>query len=399
MGRKLLIDRKSLTALKVKQETNPGKYYDEHGLYLRVKASGAKSWVQKLHIQGKQRELGLGSVSLVSLSEAREAARENQKIARSGGDPIADKNHKISMPNFEQSIEIVHAIHSPGWRNAKHSSQFLTTLTQYVVPVFGYKKLSDINVRDILNALNSIWLEKPETAKRVKQRISLIMKWSIAQGFRIDDPTTNIEQLLPKVAKKVLHRKSLHYGQVSNCLKAIHGSNASEATKHAIELLILTATRSGEIRLARWDEFDFDDALWRIPAERMKTNEEHIIPLSGRAVQIVKQRRSGSESELVFPGSKSGKPISDMTMSKLIKKLGFDADMHGFRTSFRVWVQEQTDTPFEVAEKSLAHKVSNKVTAAYARSDLLDKRRKLMQDWSDYLDNDSGSITKLRDLI
>ena len=163
------------------------------------------------------------------------------------------------MPNFEQSIEIVHAIHSQGWRNAKHSSQFLTTLTQYVVPVFGYKKLSDINVRDILNALNSIWLEKPETAKRVKQRISLIMKWSIAQGFRTDDPTTNIEQLLPKVAKKVLHRKSLPYDQVSNCLKAIHGSNAAEATKHAIELLILTATRSGEIRLARWDEFDFDD--------------------------------------------------------------------------------------------------------------------------------------------
>lgn len=398
MGRKLQSERKLLTAAKVKQTTEPGKYYDENGLFLRIKATGAKAWVQKLVIDGKQRELGLGSAALVTLAEAREMARNYRKAAREGRDPIAERKRNNNVPTFSEAVDQVYKLREPSWRNKKHATQFRSTLEQYVSPVCGRKKICEVTSQDVMNALMPIWLTKAETARRVKQRIGVVMKWAIAQGYRLDDPSNAIEQALPKAARAVKQRKSIHYDKVAECLSAVQGSHAGASTKLALEFLILTAARSGEVRLATWPEINLKRRLWTIPAERMKGKAEHIVPLSDRAVEILKHAQALSEGELVFPGAKAGRPMSDMTMSKLIKELGFDADVHGFRTSFRVWVQERTSASFEVAEKALAHKTKNKVVAAYARSDLMEKRRHLMQQWADHLAQVGGQIIDIRGL-
>lgn len=395
MGRKLQAERKLLTAAKVKQATEPGKYYDENGLYLRIKATGAKAWGQKIVIDGKQRELGLGSAALVTLAEAREMARTYRKAAREGRDPIAERKRSDAVPSFSEAVQRVYALREPSWRNKKHAAQFRSTLVKYVCQVFGQKKVSEINSQDVMTALMPIWLDKAETAKRVKQRIGVVMKWAIAQGYRQDDPSSAIEQALPKADRVVKQRKSIHYDEVADCLAAVQRSQAGASTKLAVEFLMLTAARSGEVRLATWSEIDLEQGVWTVPAERMKGNSEHIVPLSGRAVSILKAARALGKGDLVFPGSKVGRPMSDMTMSKLIKELGFDADVHGFRTSFRVWVQERTNASFEVAEKALAHKTKNKVVAAYARSDLMEKRRQLMQRWADHLAQASSKVIKI----
>lgn len=394
MGRKLQTERKPLTAAKVKQAAEPGKYYDENGLYLRVKETGAKTWAQKIVIDGRQRELGLGSAALVTLAEARELARTYRKVARAGGDPIAERKRAGAVPTFQEAIQRVYALHEPSWRNKKHAAQFRSTLEQYAAPVFGQKKVNDVTSQDVMNALMPIWLDKAETAKRVKQRIGVVIKWAIAQGYRQDDPSNAIEQALPKAARVVKQRKSIPYDEVASCLSAVQASQASASTKLALELLILTAARSGEVRLATWQEIDLGRGLWTIPAERMKGKAEHVVPLSSRAVDVLTAARALGEGDLVFPGAKAGRPMSDMTMSKLIKELGFDADVHGFRTSFRVWVQERTNASFEVAEKALAHKTKNKVVAAYARSDLMEKRQQLMQRWADHLAQAGGNVVK-----
>jgi integrase len=224
------------------------------------------------------------------------------------------------------------------------------------------------------------------------------MKWAIAQGWRQDNPAENISQALPKQTQAAKHRKSLPYSEVKNCIDTIKASNSGLSIKQVLEFLILTAARSGEARLATWDEFDLGEqsdairancanhAVWTIPAERMKMGREHRVPLSSRAVEILKEAKATTGSDgFVFAGTKEGKPLSDMTASKLIKSLGFDVDVHGFRTSFRTWVQEQTNAPREVAEAALAHAIKDKSEAAYARSDLFEKRRELMDDWSDYI--------------
>lgn len=395
MGRKPQAERRLLTAARVKQATEPGKYYDENGLYLRIKPTGAKTWVQKIVIDGRQRELGLGSVALVSLAEARELARTNRKAAREGRDPIAERKRTEAIPTFNEAVQRVYALHEPSWRNKKHAAQFLSTLEQYVSPVCGHKKVSDVNSQDVMTALLPIWTTKVETARRVKQRIGVVMKWAIAQGFRQDDPSTAIEQAMPKAKQTVTPRKSIHYDAVTDFLNAVRGSRAAAATKLALEFLVLTAARSGEVRLATWQEVEFERRLWTIPAERMKGNAEHVVPLSDRAIEVLTEARELGSESLVFPGTKPGRPMSDMTMSKLVKELGFDADVHGFRTSFRVWVQERTNTPFEVAEKALAHKTKNKVVAAYARSDLMDKRQKLMQRWADHLAQTGATVVEI----
>jgi integrase len=395
MGRKRRADRVELTPAKVKQTTTPGKYYDENGLFLRVKATGAKAWVQKIVIHGKQRELGLGSASLVTLTEARNMARDYRKAAREGRDPIAERKRDIAVPTFQEAIQKVFDLHEPSWRNKKHAAQFRSTLEQYASPFWGSKKISDVTSQDVMQALMPIWLNKAETARRVKQRIGVVMKWAIAQGYRPDDPSNAIEQALPKASRTVKHRKSIHYDEVASCLSVVQASQANASTKMAIELLILTATRSGEVRLATWPEIDLARGIWTIPAERMKGKVEHIVPLSTRAVEVLTAARGLGKGDLVFPGAKAGRPMSDMTISKLIKELGFNADVHGFRTSFRVWAQERTNASFEVSEKALAHKTKNKVVAAYARSDLLEKRRKLMQQWADHLAQVGGKVIKI----
>ena len=376
---------KALSAAFVRTVTDPGKYTDGHGLILKVDPSGAKRWIQRIVIRGKRSEIGLGSASLVSLAEAREQALENRKLARSGGDPLQAKREAKALPTFEDAARKVHKIHEPTWRNKKHAAQFISTLETYTFPRMGRLKVSEVTTADVLAVLQPIWLEKPETAKRVRQRIGTVMKWAVANGWRQDNPAEAISQALPKQKEPVKHRKSLPYNDVSRCLVAVRGSKAMDATKLALELTILTACRSGEIRLAEWSEIDLAKAEWAIPAQRMKAGKEHRIPLSGRAVEVLKLAKvSGNKSDLVFP-STTGKPLSDMTLSKLVKGLGYDVDVHGFRTSFKTWCQERTNTPREVSEAALAHTIQNKAEAAYARSDLFEKRRELMEHWADFL--------------
>lgn len=390
----MLAKRSGLCAAKVKAAKLPGKYYDRHGLFLRVESQTSKRWVQRITIHGKQREIGLGSASLVSLTGAREAAIENRKLARAGGDPLAAKRNTVLPPAFNDAVQMVIELYQPTWTNEKHAAQFRNTLATYAGPIIGAKRVSDVTTADVLRVLTPIWTSKAETARRVKQRIGTVMKWAIAQGYRSDDPSAALTQALPKQGQKVQHRKSLPYDDVAACISTIRASEAMLSTKLALEFLILTAARSGEVRGATWDEIDLERHIWTIPAGRMKAKIEHVVPLAGRAVAILEEAKQLGGAGLVFPGMKEAKPMSDMTMSKLVKELGFASDVHGFRTSFRVWVQEKTNTPFEVAEKALAHKTSNKVVAAYARSDLFEKRRALMEAWARFLGADSAKIVK-----
>lgn len=374
-----------LSSVAVRSLRTAGKYYDQHGLFLRIEPSGSRRWVQRLNIEGRQREMGLGSADLITLAEARSVALDNKKLVKQGGDPFAAKKEKKVIPTFSKAVDEVIALYAPTWSNAKHAAQFRSTLATYAMPRLGARLVNDIGSADILAVIQPIWAEKSETAKRLKQRIGTVMKWAIAQGYRSDDPTLALNQILPKITKKPKHRASLPYTELAECLEVIRNSDAMPTTKLAIEFLVLTATRSGEVRFADWSEINLDKRTWTIPAERMKMKEEHVIPLSDRALQILEEAKKHGESGLIFQGMRTGRPMSDMTMSKLVKELGFPVDIHGFRTSFRTWVQEQTNTPFEVAERALAHRTSNKVVAAYARSDLLEKRRELMAQWGSYL--------------
>jgi integrase len=387
---------KALSAAFVRTAIEPGKYNDGHGLFLKVDESGAKRWIQRIVIRGKRTEMGLGSTSLVSLAEAREQALENRKLARQGGDPLQAKREAQAVLTFEEAVRKVHEIHTPTWRNAKHAAQFLSTLETYTFPRMGRLKVTDITTADVLAVLQPIWTEKPETARRVRQRIGTVMKWAVANGWRQDNPAEAIAQALPKQTKLQVHRKSLPYGEVAECIRVIQGSNAGGFTKLALELLILTASRSGEVRLADWSEFDLENATWTRPAERMKSKKEHRVPLSGRAVEILlRAKELGTGKGLAFPGTVIGKPLSDMTLSKLVKELGYDVHVHGFRTSFKTWAQEQTNSPRDVSEAALAHVVKDKAEAAYARSDFFEKRRKLMERWSIWCELSQNNILRV----
>ncbi len=398
---------KTLTAQFVKTARDPGKYFDGHGLFLRVQPNGQRQWVQRIVVRGKRCELGLGNPSLVSLAEAREAALINRKLARAGGDPMQARREAEAMLTFEEAARKVHALHLPTWRNPKHAAQFLTTLETYTFPRMGKLRVADVTTGDVLAVLSPIWTDKPETAARVRQRIGMVMKWAVAQGWRQDNPAESIAQALPKRDRSLIeHRKALTYAQVSECLAAVQVSKAGLATKLALEFLVLTATRSGETRGATWAEIDMGNpagpgrpatpAVWTIPAARMKAKREHRVPLSPRAVDILRQARAlGDGTGLVFSGTVKGKPLSDMTLSKLVKELGFDADIHGFRTSFRTWAQEKTNYPREVAEAALAHSIKDKAEAAYARSDVFEKRRKMMDAWASYIASGKAEVIKL----
>jgi integrase len=388
---------KALTAQFVKTVKEPGKYFDGHGLFLRVQPNGARQWVQRITIRGKRCELGLGNPSLVSLTEARERALANRKVAVSGGDPMRARREAEAVLTFEEAARKVHALHLPTWRNAKHGAQFISTLETYAFPKIGKSRVSDVTTADVLAVLSPIWTQKPETASRVRQRIGTVMKWAVAQGWRQDNPAQSIAQALPKRDKsKIEHRKSLPYAEVAECIATVQASGAGISTKLALEFLILTATRSGETRGALWSEIDWGtpatsatsatSATWSIPASRIKAKRDHRIPLSARAVAILREAEKLCDGKgLVFPGTKKGKPLSDATLRKLVNELGFEVDVHGFRTSFRTWAQEKTNYPREVAEAAIAHVIKDKAEAAYARSDVFDKRRKMMEAWANFL--------------
>ncbi|SEH96704.1 tyrosine-type recombinase/integrase [Paracoccus alkenifer] len=386
-----------LTATGIRNLSTPGKYGDGNGLFLVVAASGAKRWVQRITIRGKRCDLGLGPLSSVSLAEARELAARNRKEALAGGDPLRDKREAAAVMTFEEAAREVHRLHLPTWRNVKHGKDFITSLEMYAFPRIGHIRVSDVTAADVLGVLTPIWTVKHETARRVRQRIGTVLKWAVAKGWRQDNPADAITTALPKVPKVQAHRVALPYDKVADFLTALRGCGAMPQTRWAIEFLILTAMRSLEVRDATWDEIDLDAATWTIPADRMKMKRPHRVPLSPRAVAILKEARAlfGGTGRL-FPGMKKGRPLSDVTLSKTVKGLGFPVDIHGFRTSFRTWAQEKTGFPREVAEASLAHLVGSEVERAYSRSDLFDKRRRLMNAWAAYVTNEStGKVVRI----
>jgi len=371
---------RALTAASVLAEERPGKHHDGGGLglYLRVEPNGARFWVQRITIRGKRRELGLGSPPTVTLAKARDKATDNKRVAIGGGDPLQAKRLAAAVLTFEEAAIKVHAMHAPTWRNEKHAQDFINSLKVYAFPKLVRRKVADISSADVLAVLTPIWLEKAETARRVRQRIGTVLKWAVAQGWRTDNPAEDIGQALPKQGAKVqTHRVALRCPEVAGCIDTIKASGAMAATKLALEFLILTASRSGEVGGARWDEIDFGTAdrtdrtpgaaTWEIPAVRMKTKRPHRVPLCTRAVAILREAEALRDgSGLLFP-SLRGKALSDMALSKLVKEQGFGADVHGFRTSFRTWAQEQTNFPREVAEATLAHASGDAVEAAYVK--------------------------------
>ena len=389
---------KRLSPAFVRKATKPGRYYDGNGLFLKVDPSGAKRWGQRLVIHGRQRTLGLGGCALVSLAEAREAALGNRKIARAGGDPLAQLRRTTNIPSVEAAAATVIELHRHGWRNEKHAAQWGATLRDYVFPRLGKRSVADISTADVMAALTPIWHEKAETARRVRQRISAIMIWAVAQGYRADNPAGDaIGAALPKHNGKTKHHhRALPHGEVAAAIEAVRGSNAGRSAKLAFEFLVLTAARSGEVRLATWDEIDTEAATWTVPASRMKAGREHRVPLSDRAVTILDEARAlHDESGLIFPGTRVGKPLSDMTLSKLMRDLGLDGVPHGFRSSFRDWAAECTNASREVMEAALAHTVRNTVEAAYSRTDLFERRRTLMDQWASYLDGTAGAVVPM----
>lgn len=387
------MDRKrQLTAAFVKRvrhsgkPSGPDKYFDQHGLVLRVIPSGGKQWIWRGTARGKRLELGLGGWPYVSLTEARQTAFEYRKLARSGGDPRSPRSGQ-RVPTFAEAAETVIKIHELGWKNGgKSADQWRASLRDYAIPTLGEVRVSDISTADIMEVLLPIWNEKRETARRVRQRVGAIMKWAVAQGFRPDNPAGEaLGAALPNNGTTRKHYRALPHAAVAGAIATVRASRGHWATVAAIEFVILTAARSGEVRKARWDELDLETATWTVPADRMKMKREHRVPLSGRAMQILAEAREMADgSGLIFP-SVRGRPLSDNTLSKLLREQRIRAVVHGFRSSFRDWCAECSNAPRDVFELALAHVNSDRVEAAYLRSDLYERRRALMQAWADYI--------------
>ena len=362
-----------------------GRHADGNGLYLYVQRTGTRSWIQRLVIRGRKHELGLGSVHLVSLAEAREQALAHRKLARSGGDPLSDKRRAQAVPTFAEAAAAVVEQKQAGWRSPRQAKEWLGSLERFAFPRIGPRPVSEVTSADALEILSPIWHTKAPTAKSVRQRIRAVLEWAVAMEYRTDNPCDRIGPVLGPQRDVVRHMRALPHRDVAGALEAVRSSKATTALKLAFEFLVLTAARSGEVRLATWDEIDTRGHVWTIPATRMKANRAHRVPLSERALEILAAARTLADGNpLVFP-NRWGNCIKDTFLSQMLKDLEIPAVPHGFRSSFRDWAAEETDHPREVIEAALAHVVRNQTEAAYARSDLFERRRRLMDDWAAYL--------------
>lgn len=381
-----------LTAAFVRSVTKPGRHSDGAGLYLNVTAAGAKSWVLLWKRNGRVREMGLGSatgvgrIGAVSLATARERADEARRLIASGGDPIAEKRRERTSTFGEAADALIASLES-GWRNDKHRSQWQMTMREYAAPL-RKRSVRDITTEDVLGVLKPIWLEKPETASRVRGRIEKVLDYARAKGMREgENPARwrgNLDHLLPKPSKLSRgHHAALAYADVPSFM----GKLAEEpgAGARALELTILTACRSGEVLGADWSEIDLDARLWTIPAARMKAGLEHVVPLSCRAVDLLRGLKPSAPGRYVFPGAKPGKPLSNMAMAMTLRRMKVDATPHGFRSSFRDWAGNETSFPREIAEEALAHTVGDATERAYRRKAAVERRRKLMEAWAMFL--------------
>ena len=380
-----------LSDLKVRNLKTPGRYPDGATLYLVVWPSGSKSWVQRLTIGGRRADLGLGGYPAMSLAQARRKAQDNRALAKSGGDPLAEKREAAvvaAMPTFEALARQHITEHRHAWRNSKHAAQWLSTLEAYAFPIIGAAKVNEITRRQVVDILSPIWHTKAETARRVRQRIRAVMDRAVAMEYVDYNPAGDaINGALTKMPRVRAHHRAAPYTELPAILHAIRESTASPSVKLAFELLALTACRSGEVRGITWAEVDLKTATWTIPAARMKAGKLHRVPLSRRASAVLSEARSLSEGEgIVFPAPRSGGIISDMAFTQMLRRLDLDFVPHGLRSTFRDWAAEQTDAPHAVMETALAHTVGNATEAAYARSDLFELRRGLMEKWGAYLE-------------
>ena len=387
-----------LSAKTVASKKHAGLYCDGGGLYLQVTPSGSKTWIFRYRspLTQKLRDMGLGPIHSVGPPEARQRAAAKRALIQSGLDPIEAREEETRRRaveaakaiSFSQCAAAYIESHKAGWRNAKHADQWTNTIKTYAEPVIGPLPVQDIDTRLVLKILEPIWVSKSETASRLRGRIESILDWAKARSYRSgENPARwkgHLSQLLPALSKKerVTHHAAMPFAEVGALISRLR--ELSGVTARCLEFTILTAARTNEAINATPEEFDLTGATWTIPASRMKAKREHRVPLSPRAVEIVREMLA-LKAEHIFPGAKRGKPISNMAMLNLLERMGVDVTTHGFRSSFRDWAAERTSFPHEVCEMALAHTISNAAEAAYRRGDLLEKRQKLMQAWSDFL--------------
>ena len=364
----------------------PGRHADGNGLYLFVQPSGTRSWIQRLVVRGRRRELGLGSVALVPLVEAREKARINRKLAREGGDPLVEKRRAEGIPTFAEAASRVLEQKRDGWRGQRSHREWMASLRRYAFPRIGKMPVSEVTSADLLEILTPIWHRKASSARRVRQRLRVVLEWAVAMEYRLDNPCDRIGPVLGPQHDVIEHMRALPHREVAAAIRTVQAATAEEVAKLTFEFLVLTAARWSEVRWAEWAEIDRDAGVWTVPAKRMKANRKHRVPLCGRALEILETARRLGEGvgPLVFT-RRGGRPLNDKELRWLVREQGISAVPHGFRSSFRDWAAEETDHPREVIEAALAHVVRNRIEAAYARSDLFERRRRLMDDWAGYL--------------
>ena len=384
-----------LTAIEVSKLEKPGYYCDGAGLYLQISKSGSKSWLMRYTLDGKPCEMGLGSFLTFTLADARQRATAQRKLLADGIDPLATKRSGLlakrmaeaSIITFDKAAADFIAANSPAWRNAKHGDQWRNTLATYASPVIGALPVSKIETAHVLRILSPIWATKTETATRIRGRIEKVLDWAKVQGYRQgDNPAAwrgHLSEVLPTPSKvaDAGHHAALPWAEVGAFMVALRAAQGAGA--RAMELIILTATRTSEVLNAKWTEFDLDAGLWVIPKERMKGFKEHRVPLSAAALAVLGNAKAESTGgEYVFTGRKTG-ALSNMACLQTLKRMGrSDLTVHGFRSTFRDWISEATSYPRDVAEMALAHAIEDKSEAAYRRGDLIEKRRALMSDWA-----------------
>lgn len=400
-----------LTPRTVATKHKAGYYADGGGLYLQISASGSKSWLYRFMLNGRAREMGLGSVLDRPLAEARDRARDARRMVRDGVDPIearrAEKKRlaleAARSVTFLQCAQSYIEAHRAGWKNAKHASQWENTLTAYCGPVFGEQPVQAVDTALVCKVLEPIWREKAETASRLRARVERVLDWATVRGYRQgDNPARwrgHLDKLFPALRKKarVKHHAALPYDEVGAFLATLRKEEGTAA--RALEFTILTATRTSEVIGAQWDEFNLQTGVWTIPASRMKAGREHRVPLSPASLGLIKAMTETRLNDYVFPGNRSIAPLSNMAMLELLKRMERpDITVHGFRSTFKDWASEQTNYAREVSEMALAHTISDQTEAAYRRGDLFEKRRRLMADWARHCQasRKTGQVVALR---
>ena len=390
---------KALTARTVSTTTEAGRYADGGGLYLLVAPGGSKSWMLRTVVKGRRCDIGLGSVELVSLADGREEARRLRRIARAGGDPLAERRQeRRAVPSFEDAATAVHTAHAASFKNEKHRKQWLSSLAE-VFKAFGAKRVDAITSADILAALSPNWLKRPETSRRVLQRVRAVFEWCKAQGYCVgDNPTQGLTKVLPKQRAAKGHHAALPYQELPAFVQVLREADAGEVVKLAFEFTILCASRTSETLNATWVEIDVEAKTWTIPGNRMKAGVEHRVPLSPRCIKILQQAKALSDGGLyVFPGRSPKKPLSNMVFLMALRRMERrDMTAHGFRSTFRDWAAERTNVPRAVCEAALAHTLRDKTEAAYNRTDLFDRRRDLMATWSKFATSKPADVVAIR---